>query len=77
MKLPLCLAACGTGAPFKANTAVACAVDGVLQPIGAATLTALVPETAHGVSIDTLIVHPAIVKLCTDMNGVPVQAATP
>lgn len=61
-----------------AATGIACAGDAILQPIGAELLTTLVPEAAAGVSIDSLVVHPAIVKLCAGMNAKPVAVpATP
>jgi hypothetical protein len=86
--LPLGLTACGetsgtatltpTSTPSKA--ALACAVDGALQPFAAATLEELVPgsTTSLAMTVDTLLIHPAIVAYCNDIGGTPAAvAATP
>lgn len=71
------LAACGTPAQQQA----ACQTDAGVQPLGAALLTTLVPASDGVVSLDTLLVHPAVVKYCAGLGGtpaaVPASAAPP
>lgn len=51
---------------------VACAVDGVVQPIAAGTMAVAVPASAPAVSVDSLLVHPAIVAYCAKLGGAPI-----
>ena len=48
---------------------VACAIDGVIQPIAAATLATLVPGGQLAVDLDTGLIHPAIVAWCAQNGG--------
>lgn len=58
---------------------VACQVDGVMQPIAAATLASLVPASTPVVAVDTGLIHPAVVNYCASIGGTAVAtaAATP
>ena len=60
-------------AQIQAAAPVACATDGVAQPIAADVLEALVPgaTTAAAVTVDQLLVHPAIVKYCAKIGAKP------
>lgn len=76
------LAACAGPPPAATQVrlaqvlAVACPVDGMMQPIAAAIIGALVPEAAAGIRFDALIVHPAIVKYCAALGaGAPALIA--
>lgn len=87
----LCLAACGTAPSVSGTTApttaaqilakdaaLACSVDGKLQPIAAATLEALVPgaATTLAVTLDALLVHPAVMNYCKSKGGTPAAVAS-
>lgn len=65
------LAACGT----PAQQQVACQTDAALVPIADGTLSTLVPASAGIVSLDTLLVHPAVVNYCKTLGGTPVAAS--
>lgn len=64
---------------------VGCLIDGTAQPIAASVLSGLVPSAAGAVSLDTLLVHPAVVNFCKTLGGTtttvpaaaPAAAATP
>lgn len=68
------LSACAGSVPPAqlTNLKIACAVDGAVVPVADPVLAAAVPSTAPAVTIDLLLVHPAVVKLCADLGGVPV-----
>ena len=75
----LVLTACGVSQTGPKPTvqqiaAVACLVDGVTQPIGAAVLGGLVPEAVAGIAIDQAAVHPAVIKFCAALGGTPTAA---
>lgn len=65
------LVACGTPAQQQA----ACQTDTALVPIADGTLSTLVPASAGIVSLDTLLVHPAVVNYCKSLGGTPAAAA--
>lgn len=70
------LAACANPTPQQLHTMqVACAVDGAVQPIAAATLAVAVPASAPAVSADTLLAHPAVVAYCANLGGTPIVQA--
>lgn len=60
---------------------IGCIVDGVAQPIGASVLAGLVPVSSGAVSLDDLLVHPAILNFCKSLGGtttkVPAVPAAP
>jgi hypothetical protein len=62
------LVACGTSAQQQA----ACQTDAAIVPIADGTLSTLVPASAGVVSLDTLLVHPAVVNYCKSLGGTPV-----
>lgn len=68
------LSACGSQQGQSAAQ-LGCKLDVGFQPIAAATLATLVPATSVAVSIDDLLVHPAVVAYCDGLGGTP--AATP
>jgi hypothetical protein len=68
----LVLSACGT----PAQQQLACQTDKNLVPIADTTLTTLVPGAAPAVSIDTLLVHPAVVAYCATLGGTPAAVTT-
>lgn len=70
------LAACSNPTPQQLHAMqVACAVDGAVQPIAAATMAVAVPASAPAVSADTLLAHPAIVAYCANLGGTPLVQA--
>jgi hypothetical protein len=80
--LPLlaCLSACGNvsttqQAQVQQALAVACTVDGMLVPIAQPIVATLGPGGAAATSIDTLMVHPAVVAACAAISGVPASVA--
>ena len=68
------LSACAGNTPAQ-NLKLACAIDGAVVPIADPVLAAAVPSTAPAVTVDVLLVHPAVVALCAAKGGVPVAAA--
>jgi hypothetical protein len=71
------LSACGTAAQQAAVATVACKVDGAVVPVGQAALTAAGGAAAAASGVDALLVHPAVVAACAQLNGVPVVASAP
>ena len=71
------LSACAGNLPPAqlSNLKLACAVDGAVVPVADPVLAAAVPSTAPAVTIDLLLVHPAVVALCAQLGGVPVATA--
>ena len=56
---------------IRQDAGVACMIDGVVQPIAAPVLAALVPTAAGAVGIDTLAIHPAVAAFCASLGGTP------
>lgn len=55
------------------DAAVACAVDGVTQPVFV-DLAALIPGVGTAIAgIDDALVHPAVVAFCASVGGMPVK----
>lgn len=54
---------------------LACVIDQWVQPIAAETAQTLVPGGAAAVSLDQLVVHPAVVNYCASLGAKP--AAVP
>ncbi len=53
---------------------VACNVDGAVVPIAQPVIAALGPSGATAVSLDNLLLHPAVVGACAALNGTPASA---
>lgn len=63
----------------QTDVAIGCNLDQSFQPIAADLLATLVPASSDAVSIDDLLVHPAVVAYCQSLGGTPAPApaATP
>lgn len=61
----------------KEDLKTACLVDGALIPVTNAILLQTAPSTARAVAIDQTLVHPAVVKFCEGLGGVPVVTPAP
>jgi hypothetical protein len=76
----LALGACANGQltpQAQTQLALACKVDGAVQPLAAGVVSALpVPGAAVGVSVDNLLVHPAVVAACAQIGGTPMAVVT-
>jgi hypothetical protein len=74
--LAACLSACGT-LPANQQTkvtqalAVACNVDGAVVPVAQPVLATLGNGGAAAASLDSLLVHPAVVAACQQLGGKP------
>src|SRR5207248_1368425 len=55
---------------------VACDVDGAVVPVAQPVVAALGAGGARTVSVDTILVHPAVVAACQQLGGMP-AGATP
>jgi len=53
---------------------VACNVDGAVVPIAQPVIAALGPSGATAVSLDNLLLHPAVIQACAALNGTPASA---
>jgi hypothetical protein len=53
---------------------VACNVDGAIVPIAQPVVATLGPGGATAATMDTLLVHPAVVAACNTVHGTPVSA---
>lgn len=75
--IAMALSGCTSSQVAKVETQVqiACNVDGVAQPIAAATLATLVPAATPAVALDNGVIHPAIVAFCAKQGGIA-QALT-
>lgn len=79
----LALSACNSDGSLRPQAAqavaIACQFDGAAQPIGAATLATLVPQSTPFVALDNGLVHPAIVGYCKGLgaSGAVAVAAPP
>ena len=74
LALPILFAACSNTSTVQSNLSsvqAACAVDGILQPIAVATVTALVPAGAAVVAADGTV-HAAIQAFCAQSGAVAV-----
>jgi hypothetical protein len=76
--LPLiaCLSACGSlpaGQQAKVTQAlaVACDVDGAVVPVAQPVVATLGNGGAAAASVDSLLVHPAVVAACQQLGGKP------
>ena len=73
------LCACGNLSPAQQAQItqalmVACNVDGAVVPIAQPVVAALGPGGATAVSLDNLLLHPAVVQACAALNGTPASA---
>lgn len=70
----LALGACSaqTVATTEADVQAACLIDGILQPITAATVAALIPGGAAAVAADNTTIHPAIQAYCAASGAIAV-----
>jgi hypothetical protein len=59
--------ALATGVQTAAH--IGCPVDGVVVPVADTVIAALVPGSAGAVTVDTALVHPAVLKLCAGLGG--------
>jgi hypothetical protein len=80
LALPLlaCLSACSNmtadqQAKISQAVAVACKVDGVLVPIGQPIVATIGPGGQTAATVDTLLVHPAVVAACSAIKGTPAE----
>lgn len=64
-------------ATAQAKLAVACQVDGALQPVGATALAAAGGTAAAAAALDSGVVHPAIQAACASLGGKPVITTLP
>ncbi len=53
---------------------VACNVDGAVVPIAQPIVAAFGPGGATAVSLDNLLLHPAVIQACAALNGTPASA---
>jgi hypothetical protein len=72
------LAACSNLSPAQQTQiqqalTVACNVDGAVVPIAQPVVATLGPGGATAASMDTLLVHPAVVAACDTVHGTPVS----
>lgn len=78
--VPLLLSACTSTGQLTPQAlqviGAACKIDGVAQPIAVSIVPTLVPQSTPIVSIDTALVHPAVVKACDAIGGTPVGVTT-
>lgn len=73
------LAACGNLTPdqqaqITQELIVACAVDGMLVPLASPVVASLGTGGASAVTVDNLLVHPAVVAACNAIGGTPASA---
>lgn len=73
------LAACSNLSPTQQTQiqqalTVACNVDGAIVPIAQPVVATIGAGGAAAASMDTLLVHPAVVAACAAVNGTPVTA---
>jgi len=70
------LSACGSISPAQQAQvtqalAVACNVDGAVVPVAQPVVATLGPSGASVASVDSLLVHPAVVAACQRLGGTP------
>ena len=70
------LAACGNltaeqQATVQKALTVACNVDGVLVPVAQPVVASLGQPGATAATVDSLLVHPAVVAACQKLGGTP------
>ena len=70
------LSACGNMSPAQQAQvtqalAVACNVDGAVVPVAQPVVATLGPSGASVASVDSLLVHPAVVAACQRLGGTP------
>jgi hypothetical protein len=73
------VAACSNVSPdqqaqIQQALTVACNVDGAVVPLAQPVVATLGPGGATAATLDTLLVHPAVVAACKTVNGTPVSA---
>jgi hypothetical protein len=80
--LPLlaCLSACSNLPPaqqaqLQQALTVACNVDGVAVPVAQPVVATLGTAGAAAASVDSLLVHPAVVAACQQIGGTPARVA--
>jgi hypothetical protein len=71
----LILSACNDPQQLQQALQAACKIDGVVVPIAQTQMATLVPASAGAVTIDELLIHPAVVKYCAGLGGTPTTAA--
>lgn len=81
MPLLACLTNCGEPttaqqASMNHALAVACNVDGIVVPLAQPIVASMGRNGVAAASMDSLLVHPAVVAACRAINGTP-AIATP
>ena len=56
---------------------VGCSVDGAVQPLAAPVAASLGAAGTSVATVDTLLVHPAVVAACAQLRGTPAVVAIP
>ena len=79
LALLACLSACDNMTPdqqakISQALAVACNVDGVLVPIGQPVVATLGQAGQTAATVDSLLIHPAVVAACAAIHGKPAEA---